>query len=190
MKIRQSSFVLAAAAMFLATTAIADNPPAGAADTQPTLSSPEMLSQAQNLQKEMQTYVARIVVLQDQAKKSKDIIKLNSVSDKLIQVRGNIAVADKAMVALSDAVAKGDYETAKNEFSKIQILYQKVLVLTTEAENAVGGDDLSYLGATSVTQEVDPNITTADPTQPSNLVLGGVGSLLSITERPPLSSEK
>ncbi|MFM9469817.1 hypothetical protein ACKI1K_44555, partial [Streptomyces scabiei] len=91
-----------------------------------------------------------IVQLQELAKKQKDIIKLNCTNDKLLQVKGHLALTDQAMANLNEAMAKADDDARKHEFTRVTILYQKVLVLGTEAENCIG-EDLSYVGATTVT---------------------------------------
>ena len=56
---------------------------------------------------------------------------------------------------------------------------QKVTVLGAEAENCIG-EDLSFVGATRVDVEVDPNIPQYDPTQPGS-------PFIDIT-RPPEAS--
>jgi len=69
------------------------------------------------------------------------------------------------MAALQEAVTRADEGERTHEFTRLTIVNQKVLVLGAEAENCIG-EDLSFVGATKVDVEIDPNIPIYDPTQP------------------------
>ena len=161
-----AALLLAASAAFAAPD-LTVPPPAGSPGQVPTssanLSPQETLTQAKDYVAKMQDGMRRIVQLQEMAKKQKDIIKLNCANDKLLQVKGHMAVTDQAMSNLNESIAKGDDDARKHEFTRVTILYQKVLVLGTEAENCIG-EDLSYVGATTVTVEIDPSIPVTDVT--------------------------
>jgi hypothetical protein len=128
-----------------------------------SLTPSETLAQSKDFINKMQDTVRRIVQLQELAKKQKDIIKLNCTNDKLLQVKGHLAVGDQAMSSLNEAMAKSDDDARQHEYTRVTILYQKVLVLATEAENCIG-EDLSYVGSTNVTVDIDPAIPVADVT--------------------------
>jgi hypothetical protein len=125
----------------------------------------ETMQQSQDFMNKMRDTQSRVVKLSDEAKKKKDVLKLNCVNDKLVQVRGHLAVADQTFTALGTATSRGDDGARSHEFTRLSILYQKVLVLGTEAENCIG-EDVSYVGATKVDVEVDPSVPDDDPTQP------------------------
>ena len=131
----------------------------------PTLTPEEMINQSREYAKNMASTLARIQVLQDQAKREKDIIRLNCVTDKVVQVRVNISIAEQSMAALQEAVTRADEGERTHEFTRLTIVNQKVQVLGAEAENCIG-EDLSFVGATKVDVEIDPNIPVYDPTQP------------------------
>jgi len=131
----------------------------------PTLTPEEMVNQSRDYAKSMNEVLKRIQVLQDQAKREKDIIRLNCVTDKVVQVRVNISIAEQSMAALQEAVTRADEGERTHEFTRLTIVNQKVLVLGAEAENCIG-EDLSFVGATKVDVEIDPNIPVYDPTQP------------------------
>jgi len=141
----------------------------GAADVsvkqRPTLTAEEMVNQSREYAKTMNDVLKRIQVLQDQAKREKDIIRLNCVTDKVVQVRVNISIAEQSMAALQEAVTRADEGERTHEFTRLTIVNQKVLVLGAEAENCIG-EDLSFVGATRVDVEIDPSIPQYDPTQP------------------------
>lgn len=131
----------------------------------PTLTPEEMVNQSREYFANMNGVLKRVQVLQDQAKREKDIIRLNCVTDKVVQVRVNINIAEQSMASLQEAVARADEGGRTHEFTRLTIINQKVLVLGAEAENCIG-EDLSFVGATRVDVEVDPNIPQYDPTLP------------------------
>src|SRR5262245_9239614 len=57
----------------------------------------EMLDQGQEDLKQMQKGLQRVVQLQELARKQNDIIKLNCVNDKLVQIKAAINIAEKSM---------------------------------------------------------------------------------------------
>jgi len=123
----------------------------------------ETVAQAHDYQQQMAQVIRGIQGLQETARRQKDIIKLNCVTDKLIQAKVNANIADQASVSLQDNVARGDDAGRQHEFTRLTILNQKVQVLRTEAENCIG-EDLSFVGAARVDVETDPNIPRYDPT--------------------------
>jgi hypothetical protein len=163
--------------MFVASTVFAQgSPPAAAPEgasgqvdisvkQRPTLTPDEMVAQAKEYFKNMQDVLKRVQQLQDQSKRQKDIIRLNCITDKLVQARVNLNIAEQSMAALQESIARADEGGRTHEFTRLTIVNQKVLVLGAEAENCIG-EDLSFVGATRVDVEVDPNIPQADPTQP------------------------
>lgn len=157
--------------------------PGGSADLsvrqRPTLTPAEMVNQSKDYFKGMGDVVKRIQTLQDQAKREKDIIRLNCVTDKLVQARVNVNIAEQSMATMQESIARNDEGAETHEFTRITIVNQKVTVLGAEAENCIG-EDLSFVGATRVDVEVDPNIPQYDPTQPGS-------PFIDIT-RPPEAS--
>lgn len=134
-------------------------------EQKPNLSSEEMVGQARQYQQSMGTVLQHIQGLQETARRQKDIIKLNCVADKLVQTKVNVSIADQAMTALQDNVARSDEGGRTHEFTRLTIINQKVTVLGAEAENCIG-EDLSFVGATRIDVDIDPNIPRDDPTQP------------------------
>jgi len=125
----------------------------------------EMVNQAKEYFRSMNDVLKRIQTLQDQAKRQKDIIRLNCVTDKLVQGKVNLNIAEQSMSSLQENIARADEGGRTHEFTRLTIVNQKVSVLGAEAENCIG-EDLSFIGATRVDVDVDPNIPQTDPTQP------------------------
>lgn len=158
-------------------------PPAGSVDLsvkqRPTLTPADMVNQSKDYFRAMGETIKRIQTLQDQAKREKDIIRLNCVTDKLVQGRVNVNIAEQSMATMQESIARNDEGEQTHEFTRLTIVNQKVTVLGAEAENCIG-EDLSFVGATRVDVEVDPNIPQYDPTQPGS-------PFIDIT-RPPEAS--
>jgi hypothetical protein len=144
------------------------------------LSPPEMLGQGKDYFRVMNETLGHIQQLQETARRQKDIIKLNCVTDKLVQAKVNINIAEQAMTTLQESIARADEGARTHEFTRLTIVNQKVLVLGTEAENCIG-EDLSFVGATRVDVEVDPGIPTTDPTIPPT-------PTIDVSRPPPASN--
>jgi hypothetical protein len=138
----------------------------------------EMQQQTASYLKKMREVLKHIVELQEVARKNKDVIRLNCVNDKLLQVKQLLNIADVANTNLEEALARNDEEGRYHEFGRITIAYQQVQVLNAEAETCVG-EDLSFLGPTQVTveQPEEPDDPTVEPTPD-----------FPVIEIPPLSS--
>jgi hypothetical protein len=144
------------------------NPIAGAPDAT-KLSDEETMSRARLMTSQMSSAEARISGLQKRAQNKKDMVMVNCASDKLLQVRGYAAVGAAAMSGIEAAIQQHDAVTRSHNFDRATIVYQKVLVLGTEAEGCVG-EDVNYVGATRVDVEIDPSIPQEDPTIPALFV--------------------
>jgi hypothetical protein len=105
--------------------------------------------------------VKRMIQLQEIARREKDVIKLNCVNDKLLQLKQLQNIADQANNNMQEAIARGDEDARYHEFGRVTIAYQQAQALSAEAENCIG-EDLTFLGKTTVTVE-EPNIP-EDPT--------------------------
>jgi hypothetical protein len=144
-----------------------------------TLTPQEMVKQGNEYFKNMNETVKRISDLQTQAKRQKDIIRLNCVTDKLVQSKVNVTIGEQAMASLQESISRADEGGRTHEFTRLTIVNQKVQVLGAEAENCIG-EDLSFVGATRVDVEIDPNLPTVDVTAPAAPQID--------SPRPPLAS--
>ena len=183
---RPNSFIASAVAAILLAVGL------GAGDTSaapqagdsngatPTAASPqEYLVLSKEDVARMQDTLRTSVALQEGAKQQKAVIKLNCINDKVLQIRGHISVADQAVSSIVEATAKADLASAQHEYLRVRILQGKVLVLGTESQGCIG-EDLSYVGATTVLVEIDKAIPTSDPTQ--------WGFPVIPLDRPPVAS--
>jgi hypothetical protein len=132
------------------------------AATRADISSDDMVKQVTDYRAKMDEMLRHIIQLQDQAKRQKDVIKLNCVNDKELQIKAVLNIADEANTNLVTAIARGDEADRYHQFGRITLAYQESQRIAAEAEQCVG-EDLTYLGKTSVTVE-EPTVP-EDPTQ-------------------------
>lgn len=155
-------------------------PPAavdGSGSQRPTLSGPDMLKQGREYRANMDKVVVELNGLIEQARKQKDVIRLNCLMDKLVQMKVNMNIADQAMQKLQDAVTRRDEAASLHEYTRITIVNQKVQVLQNEGQTCIGAE-LNYIGATRVDVEAPdlPEGVTDPGLEPPPL------------ERPPFAS--
>lgn len=135
----------------------------------PTLTPQEMNQGALEYRNRINGVIVRVEGLIGEARRAKDIIRINCLTDKLVQARASAGVAEKSYNTMSEAIGKADQGSAFHEFTRITIINQNVQVLAAEAEACVG-EELSYVGATRVDVEEpegpDPFPPTPEPTDP------------------------
>jgi hypothetical protein len=143
----------------------------------PTLSGQDMIKQGRLYRADMDKIIVEQQAMVEQARKQKDVIRLNCVMDKLVQVKVNMNIGDQALQKLQEAVARRDEGASLHEYTRITIVNQKVQVLQNEGQTCVGAE-LNYIGATRVEVEAPelPEGVTDPSLEPPPL------------ERPPYAS--
>jgi len=113
---------------------------------------------------QIRNLVSQTQKLLDQAKDEKDIVKLNCVGDRLVQVRGLLRVSEGAATELKEAAARKEEEAAEHEFTKVALASSKVVALRADAEQCIG--QLAYYSdeKTLVDVEIPKGLPTSDPT--------------------------
>jgi hypothetical protein len=108
--------------------------------------------------------VDRVAARSDDARREKDVGKLNCLNAQLTQMRGLAKVATQANEALVDAVSKKDSATANSQFSRVMIASDKVSRMGGEADVCLG--QLAFLmdGKTSVDVEQPEGLPGGDVT--------------------------
>lgn len=130
-----------------------------------TLTPSEMQSGAETHITGMQDTLRRVVELQQLARKQKDVIKLNCVNDKLLQVKQLLNIAEAGRTNLIESIAQSDDAGSAHQFSQITIAKEKTSGLGDEAEGCIG-EELIFLGPTEV--DVDEPVIPDDPTGDGN----------------------
>lgn len=131
------------------------------AETQANLTPAEMKNQSELYLKDMQTVLVQIVELQQMARKQKDVIKLNCVNDKLLQIKQLLNIAEGGRTDMIEAIAQQDQDETTHQFSQISIAKEKTDGLYSEAQGCIG-EELVFLGPTEVI--VDEGNVSDDPT--------------------------
>jgi hypothetical protein len=126
------------------------------------MSSQQMITNAEGILVKMRDVLKRVVQLQGIARKQKDVIKLNCVNDKLLQVKQLVNIGESNKTNLEEAVARDDESGRYDFYSNITIANDQVQTLGAEAEQCIG-QDLSFLGPTETT--VEGGNEPDDPTQ-------------------------
>ena len=117
-----------------------------------SLSGQDMVKQGREYRANMDKVVTELQAMVEQARKQKDIIRLNRVMDKLAQVKVSMNIGDEAMQKLQESVSRNDESASLHEYTRMTIVNQKVQVLQNEGQTCVGAE-LNYIGATRVEVE-------------------------------------
>ena len=134
------------------------------------LSPEEMAAKADQLLAGMDAVLKRVIELQQDARKQQDIIKLNCVNDKLLQVKQLLNIAENSKTDLSQAIAERNEGDRYHQFTRITVASDKSNALRDEAEACVG-QELVFVGPSTVDVDKPPIID--DPTAEDPFVLGG-----------------
>ena len=103
----------------------------------------------------------------NEARTSKDIIRLNCVNEKLTQIKGLLKIGEKASLKMFEELAapKPEDKTINFQYSTLAVAYQRTLVRRTEADECLG-EATAYTGRTEVDVEVEDGVglDSTDPT--------------------------
>ena len=145
-------------------------------EKQARLAPNEMLARVDELITQMKQMLERVIAIQQVARKQKDVIRLNCVNDRLIQVKKLLNIAEAARSDLVEAAAGSDENERYHQLSKVTIAHENVSVLRDEAEGCVG-EELIFLGPTKAEMfEPDPPIID-DPTAQDPFDYTGGGTI-------------
>ena len=101
----------------------------------------------------------------EEARNTKDVVKLNCVNEKLTQIKGLLRISEQSDVQLQEAVARKETATAEHEFTKVTIARSKVEQLRAEAEQCIGQLAFRTDENLSVEVEIPDYLPPGDPTQ-------------------------
>jgi hypothetical protein len=128
------------------------------------LSDPEKLRRSAEALTKMRGSLKSVLVKLEEARNSKDVVKLNCVNEKLTQIKGLLRISEQSDIALQEAVAKKEASSAEHEYTKVSIAVVKVNQLTAEAEECIG--QLAFRTDENGTTEVEEpsDLPKGDPT--------------------------
>jgi len=99
----------------------------------------------------------------DQARESRDVVKVLCLNDKLNQVDVAVRSTRDRVQSLSNAVDRNDNERARHEFTVVQVLRDRVRTLSQEASQCIG-EETGFIDEPKVSVTIDPSIPKEDPT--------------------------
>lgn len=128
----------------------------GMADSEKLAKSAEFLSH-------MRSGLKLVLAKLEEARSSRDVVKLNCVNEKLTNIKGLLRISEQADVSLQESVARREEQAADHEFTKVAIARQKIEQLKAEAEQCVGL--LAFeTGPTEVIVQEPADLPALDPT--------------------------
>ncbi len=113
---------------------------------------PEKLERSAKALVRMRGILKEVLGKLEEARSTKDVVKLNCVNEKLTSIKGLLRISEQSDVALQEAVAKQDATTADHEYTKVSIARVKVEQLRTETEECIG--QLAFRTDENLTVEV------------------------------------
>ncbi len=140
----------------------------------------EKLRQSADAVTKMRTALKDVLEKLEEARNSKDVVKLNCVNEKLTQIKGLLRISEQSDVALQEAVARKETATAEHEYTKVTIARQKVAQLRAEAEECIGQLAFRTDENLQVDVELPEYLPPGDPTE--------LPPLTPVDTRPPPAS--
>lgn|GEM_PF-4062251 len=122
----------------------------------------EMKQNARAVRARMQGTLAHAVKRQTAARMAKDVIKLNCVNNKLLQVKQLMNIADRAFTDMLEAIEAMDLDTAHGKYVTVLVSGEKVVTLQRETDGCIGAE-ITFLGPTKV--DVTKPLIVDDPTK-------------------------
>lgn len=128
-----------------------------------TLSFPEMLSQSKLLNEQNLKHYRHVKYVQEVARKEKDVIKLNCVNDKLVQLKPQMNIADTARITLENSNDQTDRNAVWLELSTAS---DNIRRLREEADQCIGEGGISAESQSGFTAPDVPDSPYGDPFEP------------------------
>jgi hypothetical protein len=163
-----------------ATLSLAQAPVAPEATDASKIPDPEKVKTSADSVGRMRGALKDVLQKLEEARNTKDVVKLNCVNEKLTQIKGLLRISEQSDVQLQEAVARKETATAEHEFTKVTIARSKVEQLRAEAEQCIGQLAFRTDENLSVEVEFPDYLPPGDPTQ--------MPPPISIDSRPPPAS--
>jgi hypothetical protein len=138
--------VLAAAALASATYAQAPSPgsdPPARPVKAVKLSLPEMVTRAGAIEGQIKADMRHVLHLQTKARQERDVIKLNCINDKLVQLKAQVNIFDSAHASLKAGLeSQGTADDKQATFAEVTSTGESIKSLRAEADICVGEPEL------------------------------------------------
>src|SRR5205085_818566 len=87
---------------------------------------PEKIRRSAEALAKMRQALKDVLAKLEEARNSRDVVKLNCVNEKLTQVKGLLRISELADVAMQESIAKKEDSGALHEYTKTSIAVTKV----------------------------------------------------------------
>ncbi|MBU8899554.1 hypothetical protein DRW03_26685 [Corallococcus sp. H22C18031201] len=127
---------------------------------------PEKLQRSNQALGGMREVLRQVLEKVEEARRSKDVVKLNCANEKLTQIKGLLRISEQADVSLQESISRQEASSSEHEYTKVMIAQQKVGQLRAEAEECIG--QLAFRTDENLFVEVEEpnNLPGGDPTRP------------------------
>lgn len=126
------------------------------------LTAPEISKRSDELATQMGQDLVHVGRLQQKARKDKDVIKLNCVNDKLVQMKAMMNLADEKRLQITDALTLSNGR-APERFASFQTSAAEIRKLREEADVCVG---------VGVDSAIDSKLNVSNPAIPDDPTAG------------------
>jgi hypothetical protein len=107
------------------------------------LSLPDMVARAATIEGQIKGDMRHVLHLQSKARQEKDVIKLNCINDKLVQLKAHVNIFDSAHASLKASLeAGGTADDKQATFGEVTSTGEQVKILRAEADICVGEPEL------------------------------------------------
>ncbi|HLT30868.1 MAG TPA: hypothetical protein VK013_12550 [Myxococcaceae bacterium] len=132
-----------------------------------SLTDGEKLQQSTRTIASMRADLTQVLKSLDDARASRDVVKLNCVNEKLTELKGLLRISEQADVALQEAIAARDEVAVRHEFTKLDIAGSRGRSLRSESARCIG--QLAFQTDENLMVEVEEpeSVFADDPTRPS-----------------------
>ncbi len=125
------------------------------------LTNAEMQATAARLSSQMKADLEQVTQMKEVARKQKDVIKLNCVNDRLIQIKAQLNIADATNLQLQASLSR-NADDRQSLYASLSSTAESVKNLRGESDSCIGAPDLMKQEASGTT--VDRPFIPDDPT--------------------------
>jgi hypothetical protein len=106
------------------------------------LSLPEMVAKAGTIDAQVRSDMRHVLHLQAKARQEKDVIKLNCINDKMVQLKAQVNIFDSAQAQLNAGIESATADDKQGPFAEVAEAGDAVKSLRAEADICVGEPEL------------------------------------------------
>ena len=147
----------------------------------------EMIRRSSRAVERMRKALKIILSKLEEARDSKDVIKLNCVNDRLTDVKSMLRISEQADVALQEAIARQDLSQARSSLGTVEANDRKTEQLATESDQCIGLLAFDTAGTKLTVEEPEVDFWEDDSALAKAAGTGEEGAL-ELTARPVTAS--